>query len=104
MDKPIDASLFYFLYLPTPLLLINLARTVCDKLDQGRRLAIGDKQEDQAQDFKDAGLHCKEKHADHRFFDWTRLNLAHEDGIWSVSWSSKNQLVTGSLDNTVRVW
>jgi len=29
---------------------------------------------------------------------------AHEDGIWSVSWSSKNQLVTGSLDNTVRVW
>ncbi|KAF9997602.1 WD repeat-containing protein 61 [Entomortierella chlamydospora] len=29
---------------------------------------------------------------------------AHEDGIWSVAWSSKNTLVTGSLDNTVKVW
>ncbi|KAF9195174.1 WD repeat-containing protein 61 [Haplosporangium sp. Z 767] len=29
---------------------------------------------------------------------------AHADGIWSAAWSSKNALVTGSLDNTVKVW
>ncbi|KAI8345918.1 WD repeat-containing protein 61-like protein [Mortierella sp. GBAus27b] len=33
-----------------------------------------------------------------------RPDNAHEDGIWSVAWSSKNALVTGSLDNTVKVW
>ena len=32
------------------------------------------------------------------------LGIAHADGIWSAVWSSKNQLVTGSLDNTVKVW
>ncbi|KAG9322985.1 hypothetical protein KVV02_007415 [Mortierella alpina] len=29
---------------------------------------------------------------------------AHEDGIWCAAWSAKNALVTGSLDNTVKVW
>jgi WD repeat-containing protein 61 len=30
---------------------------------------------------------------------------AHDDGIWSVSWSKKtNKIVTGGIDDTVRVW
>lgn len=33
-----------------------------------------------------------------------RLEAAHTDAIWSVSWISQNSLITGSLDTTAKVW
>lgn len=31
--------------------------------------------------------------------------LAHEDGIWSLSWSKRcNKIVSGSVDDSVKVW
>ncbi|KAJ1460957.1 WD40-repeat-containing domain protein [Pelagophyceae sp. CCMP2097] len=33
-----------------------------------------------------------------------RIENAHEDGIWSLCWTSRGQLVTGSVDETVKVW
>jgi len=34
-----------------------------------------------------------------------KIPAAHSDGIWALSWSSKtNKLLTGSVDETVKVW
>eukprot|EP01088_Endostelium_zonatum_P021650 TRINITY_DN868_c1_g3_i1.p1 TRINITY_DN868_c1_g3~~TRINITY_DN868_c1_g3_i1.p1 ORF type:complete len:326 (-),score=102.52 TRINITY_DN868_c1_g3_i1:20-943(-) len=33
-----------------------------------------------------------------------RKHDAHEDGIWSVAWTSTNKIVTGSVDEYVKVW
>lgn len=29
---------------------------------------------------------------------------AHDDAIWAVCWASQNELITGSLDTTAKVW
>ena len=29
---------------------------------------------------------------------------AHEDSIWTTAWTDKNQILSGSVDETVKVW
>ena len=38
------------------------------------------------------------------FRQYPDIRTSHEDGIWSVEWTSKNQIITGSVDETVKVW
>ena len=33
-----------------------------------------------------------------------RAEKAHNDGIWSVCWTKSNLIVTGSVDESVKVW
>jgi len=33
-----------------------------------------------------------------------RVEGAHDDSIWAISWAKSNVIVTGSLDETVKVW
>jgi WD repeat-containing protein 61 len=33
-----------------------------------------------------------------------KVDHAHEDSIWAVSWAKSNVIVTGSIDETVKVW
>lgn len=40
----------------------------------------------------------------YRLFEQSKEDI-HEDGVWTVAWSNKNNLVmTGSVDSTVKVW
>uniref|UniRef100_A0A7S2RK09 Anaphase-promoting complex subunit 4 WD40 domain-containing protein n=1 Tax=Rhizochromulina marina TaxID=1034831 RepID=A0A7S2RK09_9STRA len=32
------------------------------------------------------------------------LPEAHEDGVWALAWTSRDQLISGSVDETVKVW
>jgi WD40 repeat protein len=29
---------------------------------------------------------------------------AHSDGIWSCSYTKRNRLITGSVDDTIKIW
>ena len=33
-----------------------------------------------------------------------RIENSHEDGIWTSTWTPANTLITGSVDETVKVW
>ncbi|KNC51179.1 WD repeat-containing protein 61 [Thecamonas trahens ATCC 50062] len=33
-----------------------------------------------------------------------RVEAAHDDAVWSACWTAKGKIVTGSVDNTVKVW
>jgi hypothetical protein len=41
---------------------------------------------------------CQQYRATHR------QEGAHEEGIWSVCWTAKDQILSGSVDERARVW
>lgn len=39
-----------------------------------------------------------------RFSLLQRLENAHDDSVWTATWSSNNVLLTGSVDESVKLW
>jgi len=37
-------------------------------------------------------------------YQTSRKTASHEDSIWAVTWPTEEQLITGSIDETVKVW
>ena len=37
-------------------------------------------------------------------FTTQRIENAHADGIWTINWTKKNMVLTGSVDETMKSW